>query len=39
MNNITKFYVIQIELGRITIDKVPAKYREEVKKVMEESSK
>lgn len=39
MSNITKFYIIQIELGRITIDKVPAKYREEVKKAMEESSK
>jgi len=39
MSNITKFYIIQIKLGRITIDKVPAKYREEVQTVMKESSK
>ena len=39
MSNITKFYLIQIELGRITIDQVPKKYRTDVEKAMEESSK
>lgn len=27
-----KFYIIQIRLGNITIDKVPEKWREEVNK-------
>lgn len=35
MSNITKFYLIQIELGRITIDQVPKKYRTDVEKAME----
>ena len=39
MDNITKFYKIQIELGRITIDQIPNKYRESVRKAIEESSK
>ena len=39
MSNITKFYLIQIEPGRITIDQVPKKYRTDVEKAMEESSK
>lgn len=39
MSNITKFYIIQIELGRITIYQVPKKYRTDVEKAMEESSK
>lgn len=39
MSNITKFYLIQIELGRITIDQVPKKYRTDVQIAMKESSK
>ena len=27
-----KFYITQIRLGKITIDDVPTKYREEVRK-------
>ena len=29
-----KFYITQIRLGKITIDDVPTKYREEVEKVV-----
>lgn len=31
-----KFFVIQIRIGRITIDQVPEKYREAVKAALEE---
>ena len=30
-----KFYIIQIKLGNITIDKVPERWRENVKKELE----
>ena len=30
-----KFYITQIRLGKITIDDVPTKYREEVRKKVE----
>lgn len=30
-----KFYIIQIRLGNITIDKVPEKWREKVRKELE----
>jgi hypothetical protein len=30
-----KFYVLQIKIGRIKIDDVPEKWREEVKKILE----
>ena len=30
-----KFYVLQIQLGKITVDDVPAKYRESVRKYLE----
>ena len=30
-----KFYALQIQLGKITIDDVPAKYREAVRKYIE----
>lgn len=29
-----KFYVLQIKLGKITIDDVPAKWREEVRNAL-----
>ena len=29
-----KFYVLQIRLGKITIDDVPTKWREEVRKAL-----
>lgn len=31
-----KFYVLQIKKGKITIDDVPLKFREDVKKALEE---
>lgn len=30
-----RFYVIQVVLGRITIDRVPEKYRDAVVKILE----
>lgn len=30
-----KFYALQIQLGKITIDDVPTKYRESVRKYLE----
>ena len=30
-----KFYVLQIQLGKITVDDVPVKYRESVRKYIE----
>ena len=33
-----KFYALQIQLGKITIDDVPAKYREAVRKYLELNS-
>ena len=30
-----KFYVLQIQLGKITVDDVPTKYREAVRKYIE----
>ena len=30
-----KFYVLQIQLGKITVDDVPDKYRERVRKYLE----
>ena len=39
MSNITKFSLIQIELGRITIDQVPKNCRTDVETAMKESSK
>ena len=30
-----RFYAIQVALGRITIDKVPEKYRDAVVKILE----
>ena len=30
-----KFYALQIQLGKVTIDDVPAKYREKVRKYLE----
>lgn len=31
---IIKFLVIQIKLGKITLEEVPEKYRDEVKKIL-----
>lgn len=33
-----KFYAFQIQLGKITIDDVPTKYREDVRKYLELNS-
>lgn len=33
-----KFYALQIQLGKITIDDVPVKYREAVRKYLELNS-
>lgn len=30
-----KFYALQVQLGRITVDDVPVKYREVVRKYLE----
>ena len=30
-----KFYALQIQLGKITVDDVPVKYRESVRKYLE----
>lgn len=34
-----KFYKIRIEMGKMTIDQVPERWREEVRKLIEEESK
>ncbi len=33
-----EFLVIQIKLGKLTLDKVPKKYREEVEKQLKQSN-
>lgn len=35
MNPIVKFYVLQIKMKKITIEDVPLKWREQVKKELE----
>ena len=34
-----KFYKIRIEMGKMTIDQVPERWREEVRKLIEEEIK
>lgn len=34
-----KFYKIRIEMGKMTIDQVPERWREEVRKLIEEDKK
>ena len=34
-----KFYKIRIEMGKMTIDQVPERWREEVRKLIEEEGK
>ena len=34
-----KFYKIRVEMGKMTIDQVPERWREEVRKLIEEESK
>ncbi len=36
LNKLAKFYATQIELGKMTIDEVPAKVRELTRKLLEE---
>ena len=34
MSAVVNFYVIQIKLGRITLEQVPEKYRDQVKEAL-----
>jgi len=38
MSAIVKFYVLQIKMKKMTIDDVPAKWREQVRKELEKES-
>lgn len=38
MNAVVKFYVLQIKMKKMTIDDVPAKWREQVRKELEKES-
>jgi len=33
-----KFYVLQIKMGKMTLDEVPERYREAVRKALEEDT-
>lgn len=33
-----KFYVLQIKMGKMTLDEVPERYREEVRKELEKDT-
>lgn len=37
MNAIVKFYILQIKMKKMTIDDVPEKWREEVRKEVEKN--
>lgn len=38
MSAIVKFYVLQIKMKKMTLDDVPAKWREQVRKELEKES-